>query len=173
MTLPDEPPYDSKRKELKVKQGKIIFLIGIIMFVAGTFVLLTNVLSINFDYENQKPIHYFVNQVSLAIGFIGFCTLIAGLIIWPRGRSARKTKIQKIILYSFTVIILALSISYITFDYFDCLQVKDDYESKPNFAREKYGYDTFEQWLEEETSKLDNCTTDLPFSHTNEISPFV
>jgi len=44
-----------------------------------------------------------------------------------------------------------------------CLQVKGDYESNPELASEKYGYSTFEQWVEEEPlGKIkENCAPDI------------
>jgi len=43
---------------------------------------------------------------------------------------------------------LAIVIPYIAYYQIECFAVKDDYENNPELAREKYSYNTFQQWLD-------------------------
>ena len=55
-------------------------------------------------------------------------------------------KKSTMIIWGVVFVFTGFVIFFIVFFGVECLEVKKDYENNPELAREKYGYDSFEQW---------------------------
>lgn len=155
----------------KSKFGKPFFIIGSGMLV---FVLLS-VLFLIFILSSVIEVPEVIVSLtlsSLIFIIVGPILFLIGYIKWPhKDRTYNENMILKIIGWSVFFIIMGTIIFFIAKYTIECTQVKDEYETSPEAAREKYGFDTFERWLEEGATGnyLENCMPDIDLSYTQPI----
>ena len=86
-----------------------------------------------------------------------------------RIQSAREKKKLNIIGWLIFFIFLGTIFGIIGYYSVECSQVKENYENHPEQAKEKYGFENFEQWLKEGATGnyLSNCFPDIDLTHFN------
>jgi len=153
-------PMDDSKIQRHKGYGKEIFLIGAAVFVAGILLMI-----LVWDHYSKgrietDPVIIARNLIFFGSIFVGLIMMIIGYKKWPKQtRSSNEKKVLKIVGWSIFFIIIGTVVIAITYYSVECIQVKAGYETDLELARETYGFDTFEQWLElGATGKyLSNC----------------
>lgn len=156
--------------QMQSKFWKKIFLIGCGLLVFGSLFVIFLL-----DYHSKSgpetdSVLIIRNQIIFYSIFVGLGMLIFGYKKMPkRIKSGKEKKLLKIIGWSVFLIYFAVIFGIISYYSIECLEVKENFENNSEQAKEKYGFDTFEQWLKEGATGnyLSNCFPDIDLTHFN------